>query len=140
MVRWISRVKVQVQISTDTLYERLCISHLDTIMHQNCLCWAGHMHRSTSWICQCQLLQVEGSKLKGKPRKLWNEMIKKDLCAWTLTMNKTYGWRKRCMACEAPRCQQHPGKGRMDIKCTLMMMMMMMMMTISKLKIGNKND
>ena len=37
MVRWISRVKVQDQISTDTPQESLCIPHLDTIMHKNFL-------------------------------------------------------------------------------------------------------
>ena len=98
MVRWICRVKANDLVSSETLYERLCIPHLDCILRQNRLRWAGHVHRSTSWTKRCQTIQVEGNRPRGRPRKSWKETITEDLRAWNLTIDMAENrsaWREK---------------------------------------------
>ena len=98
MVRWICGVKAEDRVSTSTLYDKLSIPHLNLVMRQNRLRWAGHVHRSESWTNKCQQIGIEGSKCKGRPRKSWKETIREDLSAWNLTMDMADDrslWRER---------------------------------------------
>ena len=48
MLRWICQVKVEEQVITAELYERLNICHLKNTLRYNRLRWGGHVHRSVS--------------------------------------------------------------------------------------------
>ena len=105
MVRWICGVKVDDQISTASLYERLGIPHIQQVSRQHRLRWAGHVHRSTSWTNRCQRIEVAGSKRKGRPRKTWTETVREDLQTLNLTLDMAEdrdAWREKLRDANRP--------------------------------------
>ena len=85
MIRWVCGVPTNSVVDTTTLYVRLNITHLDTTLRCNRLCWFGHVRRSQSWTKKCQSLEVEGRVGMGRPRQTWMDNIKEDLQTWNLT-------------------------------------------------------
>ena len=126
-VRWICGVKVEDQVTTTELYNRLNICHLDDILRYNRLRWAGHVHCSASWKNWCQNLKVAGRRGRGRPWIAWKEAITEDIltCGLSkLTWQKTREEWRRGLICywSSPI----PFHGITDFKC----MMMTMVMTI----------
>ena len=79
MLRWICGVKISDRVSVDSLYQRLGIAPLTTLLRSRCLRWFGHVSRSDGWINQCRNLDARGKRGKGRPRKSWDDVIMDDL-------------------------------------------------------------
>jgi hypothetical protein len=35
-----------------------------------------------NWVKKCMYLEVEGKKSRGRPRKTWGEVVRKDMLDW----------------------------------------------------------
>ena len=84
MLRWICGVKISDRVSLDSLYQRLGIASLTTLLRSRRLRWFGHVSRSDGWINQCRNFDVRGKRGKGRPRKSWNDVIQDDMNSWNL--------------------------------------------------------
>ena len=69
MLRWICGVKISDRVSVDSLYQRLEIAPLTTLLRSRRLRWFGYVSRSDSWINQCRNLDATGKRGKGVPHK-----------------------------------------------------------------------
>ena len=87
MLRWICGVK-----SVDSLYQRLGIAPLTTLLRSRRLRWFGHVSRSDGWINQCRNLDARGKRGKGRPRKSWDDVIMDDLNSCNLNKERVT-WR-----------------------------------------------
>jgi len=56
------------------------------ILQQNRLRWYGHVLRKedTDWVKKCMEYEVEGSRLRGRPKRTWKEVVHKDCQARNL--------------------------------------------------------
>ena len=89
MLRWLCGVKPEDRISTTSLYTRLQIPPLESVLRLNRLRWFGHVQRSNDWIKRCTLLEVNGKRGRGRPRKTWKQTIDEDLKSWKIEKNFT---------------------------------------------------
>ena len=69
MLRWICGVKISDRVSVDSLYQRLGIAPLTTLLRSRCLRWFGHVSCFDGWINQCRNLDAREKCGKGRPRK-----------------------------------------------------------------------
>ena len=60
--------------------ERLGIDDTILVLQQNRLQWYGHMlqKEDTDWVKKCIEYKVEGSRLRGRPKRTWREVVQKD--------------------------------------------------------------
>ena len=75
-------VRVVYKVSTDVLLNRMgVVVKIEDMKIQNCLRWNGHvMHGDiNSQICEIMGVEITGKSKKGRPRKSWEEYVKKDL-------------------------------------------------------------
>ena len=84
MLRWICGVKISGRVSLDSLYQRLGIAPLTTLLRSRRLRWFRHVSHSDGWINQCRNFDVRGKRGKGRPRKSWNDVIQDDINSWNL--------------------------------------------------------
>ena len=66
------------EVSSDSLLTKLGIQDLDVVLRTSRMRWFGHVERSTGWISEVRKLYVVAQKRSGRPRKLWDEVIKND--------------------------------------------------------------
>ena len=78
MIHWICNVKAKDEVSSDSLLTKLGIQDLDVVLRTGRMRWFGHVERSTGWISGVRKLNVVAQKRSGRPRKLWDEVIKND--------------------------------------------------------------
>ena len=78
MIHWICNVKAKDEVSSDSLLTKLGIQDLDVVLCTSRMRWFGHVERSTGWISKVHELNVVAQKRSGRPRKLWDEVIKND--------------------------------------------------------------
>jgi len=76
MVRLMSGVKLQDRIPSKGLRERLGLDDIISLLQQNRLQWYGHVLRAedNDWVKKCMEFEVEGARLRGRPKKTWREM------------------------------------------------------------------
>ena len=74
MLKWICGVKISDRVSVDSLYQRLGIAPLTTLLRSRRLRWFEHVSRSDGWINQCRNLDARGKRGKG-PRKSWDDVM-----------------------------------------------------------------
>ena len=86
MIRWICNIKAdQIQnIRSDALLDLLKIPSLEDLLRANRLRWYGHTERSTGWINRCRNITVNSRRRAGRPKKTWQETIRKDIEEWNL--------------------------------------------------------
>jgi len=79
MVRWMCNVKVKDRAPSKELRERLEIDDIILILQQNRLRWYGHMLRKedTDWLKKYMEYEVEGSRLRGRPKRTWKDVVQK---------------------------------------------------------------
>ena len=67
--------------SSEELRNRLHIPDIADLLRQERLRWFGHVERmeDDNPVSQCRNIEVAGTRTKGRPRKTWNQVIKKDL-------------------------------------------------------------
>ena len=76
-------------VSTDVLHDRVgVLMKIDDMIIQNRLRWYGHVIYGdiNSQIQEVMEVEITGKRKKGRPRKSWEECLKKNL--------ERYGWRK----------------------------------------------
>ena len=69
------------RVLTDVLRDRVRVVVKIEDIIQSCLWWYGHVMRGdiSSQICEVMELEITRKRKKGRPRKLWEECVKKDL-------------------------------------------------------------
>ena len=90
MVRWMCGVKLR---------ERLGVDDIALILQQNRLRWYGHVLQKDDddWVKKCMEYEVEGSRLRGRPKRTWKEVIREDCQARKLNKEDAVDrckWRK----------------------------------------------
>jgi len=98
MVRWMCGVKLQDRIPSKELRGRLGLD--DIILQQNRLRWNGHVLRKedNDWVKKCMEYEVEGARPRGRTKKTWREIVKKDCKARGLNREDAMDrarWRKQ---------------------------------------------
>jgi len=80
MVRWMCSVKVKDGVPSKELRKRLGIDYIILILQQNRLRWYGHVlrHEDTDWVKRCKKYEVEASIPRGRPKRIWREVVQKD--------------------------------------------------------------
>jgi len=86
MVRWMCNVKVKDRVPSKELRERLGTDDMILILQQNRLRWYRHVLRKedTDWVKKCIEYEVEGSRPRGRPKRMWREVVEKDCQAHNL--------------------------------------------------------
>jgi len=86
MVRWMCNVKVKDRVPSKELRERLGTDDMILILQQNRLRWYRHVLRKedTHWVKKCIEYEVEGSRPRGRPKRMWREVVEKDCQAHNL--------------------------------------------------------
>ena len=84
MIRIMCAVRLVGRVSTDVLWDRLGVVVMIENINQSCLRRYGHFIR------QDIQFEVTGKRQKGRPRKSWEECIKKDLERYGLRRDDAY--------------------------------------------------
>ena len=95
MIRWICGVQVRDEVSTAELHARLSVAEVSNDLRTRRLRWYGHVQRATSHINTVTTLRVEGRRGRGRPKKTWEECLKKDVkeCMKGMDPADRDGWR-----------------------------------------------
>ena len=79
MIRCICGVKPSDDPSMDELHAKLGICDLAILVRERRLRWFGHVMRSNGEINRVRSRPVPGRKCPGRPKKTWEECVKRDL-------------------------------------------------------------
>ena len=79
MVRWICGINLNDRFTSKELRERLGIGDIAVVLQQNRLQWYGHvLRKDDDWVKKCMEYEVEGPRPRGRPKKIWREVVVKD--------------------------------------------------------------
>ena len=100
MVRWMCGVKLQDGVPSKELRRRLGLDDIISVLQQNRLQWYGHVlwKEDNDWVKKCMEYEVEGTRPRGRPKKTWTEIVKKDCRARGLNREDAMDrsrWRKQ---------------------------------------------
>ena len=104
MIRMMRGVRLVDRVSTDVLRDRVgVVVKIEDMIIQNRLRWYGHFMRGdiNSQMCEVMEVEITGKRKKGRPRKSWEECVKKDLEQYGLRREDAYDqkkWRERIRA------------------------------------------
>ena len=104
MIRMICGVRVNDSVSSDVLCDRVVVvMKIDDKIIQSRLRFFGHVIciDIDSQIREVMEVEITGKRKKGRPRKSWEECVKKDLERYGLRREDTYyrtKWRERTRA------------------------------------------
>ena len=72
--------KLKDRFPSRELRERLGIDDIALVLQQNRLRWYGHVLREedNDWVKKCMEYQVEGPRPRGRPKRTWRGVVKKD--------------------------------------------------------------
>jgi hypothetical protein len=73
----------------------------------NRLRWFGHVERKADddWVTRCTLMEMDGRRSRGRPRKTWRDVIEDDLKIYDLHVEDAmdrYLWRGRVHGASRP--------------------------------------
>jgi len=73
MVRWLCGIKLQDRVPNNELRERPGLDDIILVLQQNRLRWYGHVLRKedNDWVKKCMEYEVEGARLRRRPKKTW---------------------------------------------------------------------
>jgi len=96
MVGWMCGIKLKDRLPSKELRERLGIDDIALILQQNRLRWYGHvLRKQDDWVKKCMEYEVEGPRPRGRPKRSWREVVKKDCQAHKLEDAMDHSkWRK----------------------------------------------
>jgi len=80
MVSWMCGVKLKDSFPSKELRERLGIDNIALVLQQNRLQWCGHVlqKEDDDLVKKCMAYEVEGPTPRGRPKRTWTEVVKKD--------------------------------------------------------------
>ena len=81
MVRMMCGERLVDRVSTDVLRDRVGVVNIKVMIIQSRLRWCGHFMRGdiNSQIREVMEVEITGKRKTGRPGKLWEECVKKDL-------------------------------------------------------------
>lgn len=81
MIRRMCGVSLKDRITSVELREQIGIVAVGVVVRRNRLRWFGHVERKEEedWVKRCTVFEVEGIGLKGRPRKTWGEVVRRDM-------------------------------------------------------------
>ena len=80
MIRWTCGVKLNERKKTEELRELLGLEPVSLMIKKSRLRWFGHVERKddNDWVKRCITWEVEGIRLRGRPKKTWWDCVKND--------------------------------------------------------------
>jgi len=98
-VRWMCGIKLKDRFPSKELRERLGVDDIALVLQQNRLRWYGHVLRKEDddWVKKCTEYEVEDPRPRGRPKRTWREVVKKDCQACKLNTEDAMDrskWRK----------------------------------------------
>src|SRR5260221_13437717 len=74
-------VSLRDKITSVMLRERMGVEAIGVVVKRNRLRWFGHVERNDDcdWVKGCTVLEVEGTRPRGRPKKKWMEVVKRDM-------------------------------------------------------------
>jgi len=98
MVTWMCGIKLKDRFPSRELRERLGIDDITLVLHHNRLQWYGHvLCKDDDWVKKCMEYEVKGSRIRGRPKRTWTEVVEKDCQAHKLNKEDAIDrsrWRK----------------------------------------------
>ena len=81
MVRWMCQVTLRKKKLSELLRDRLGITKVLDMLLQKRLRWYGHVERmdKENPVKRCRSMEVSGVRGKGRPCKIWNQLVNDDL-------------------------------------------------------------
>src|SRR5580658_2503482 len=81
MIRWTCGVSLRERQTNIELRSRFGIESIVEVVRRNRLRWFGHVQRRSDddWVKRCTMLEVEGRKPKGRPKKTRMDTVKMDM-------------------------------------------------------------
>lgn len=79
MVRWICGVRLNDEVPTVSLYNKLGIQEVSDALRSKRLRWYGHATRATSCTNGTMNMTLPSTRGRGRPRKSWSDCIQTDL-------------------------------------------------------------
>src|SRR5260221_7852839 len=78
---WKCGVSLKEKITCVMLRERMGVKAIGVVVKRNRLRWFGHVERKDDcdWMRGCAVLEVEGPKPRGRPKKPLMEVVKRDM-------------------------------------------------------------
>ncbi len=77
MIRMMCGVSLRDKITSKMLRERMgVVEAIGVVVKRNRLRWFGHVERKDDcdWVKGCTVLEVEGPKPRGRPKKTWMDV------------------------------------------------------------------
>ena len=84
MIRWICGAKLEDEISSAVLHQKLDLDDITAVLHTRRLRWYGHVQRATSCINSITRLGLPGTRDRGRPRKTWSACFWNDMTIYNL--------------------------------------------------------
>ena len=84
MIRWISNVRLEDHISSDSLLSKLGVVDITSAVRYNRLRWYGHVSRNEGSIRHAADLMVDGRRGRGRPKKSWADTVREDRKIWKI--------------------------------------------------------
>jgi len=80
-------------------WERLGVDDIALVLQKNMLRWYGHVLRKADddWVKKCIKYELKGPRPRGRPKRIWREVVKKDCQARKLNTEDAIDhskWRK----------------------------------------------
>ena len=107
MVRWMCGVTLKERKHSEELLARLGIEGVAEIVRRGRLRWYGHVERLNArdsskrdWVSACREITVEGSRGRGRGRKIWKECVDEDMKRLRLKNEEVHNhalWRSAIM-------------------------------------------
>ncbi|XP_065323137.1 uncharacterized protein LOC135930284 [Gordionus sp. m RMFG-2023] len=87
MARWMCGVSLRERKTSKELRARLGIEMIGMVLRRNRLRWYGHVERMTrdDWVKRCTMMEVGGSRSRGRPKMTWTNVITADMRSMNLT-------------------------------------------------------
>ena len=103
MMRWICRVKLNDDVSSEVLHQKLGLEEVTSVVRTRRLRWYGHVQRASTCINSITRMPLPGGRKEGRPRKTWSECVKNDIEACNLSAldpQNRDAWRKAIRPCQ----------------------------------------
>jgi len=78
MIRWICGAKLEDEISSAVLHQKLDLDEITAVVRTRRLRWYGHVQRATSCISSITRLGLPGTRDRGRPRKTWSARVRNE--------------------------------------------------------------
>ena len=112
MVRWMCGVSIDKRIQSSDLRKRLGIQCIRDEIQRKRLQWFGHLERmdENDWPSKCRRITLDGVLPKGRPKKTWNELVRKDLQEKNITKEVAQdrlAWKSVIRKCPTHACMEN---------------------------------